>query len=477
MKKSIVRLLTALVLGILLSLLSVSLVFAAAAECGESAPDAPASSAESGDVCEPNEVATPTDADSPLDTSTAEASESETAEAGERAGENEASSPVSVEDAVPAENGEQGTGEAGSDEDGPGEASHDQSLEQEGAGAEGADEVTLEDPAGEAEEGSEPLVPSTPEDVSVVVLDENGDALPLATQEAADILAVPDPQFCPAGLSFGDLGCGPVRETIGDAIADAKAADVAGTVFVEAGTYVEDVSILLFTNDLTLVGLMGSGSTFIDGFLLIEENTADIGVHGFSIFDPDGGVAVDANNNAGTLTLADVVASNGGDDGIVVTGDDGHEGDVVLVDVVANGNGGNGAGVFAQGSVDVRSSSFDDNSEIGLLVVSSEGVTLEHVDANNNGDAGVVVDAEGNISVYGGDFEGNYFSGLALFSDARVRVKKVGATNNGQSRNDSSCDPEFDFCGGAGAFIGLADRVYVEYSQFNNNASRHLQLR
>ena len=44
-------------------------------------------------------------------------------------------------------------------------------------------------------------------DTDVVVVDETGEVVPLATQEAAEIIASSDPVWCPAGKKPGDAGC------------------------------------------------------------------------------------------------------------------------------------------------------------------------------------------------------------------------------------------------------------------------------
>jgi hypothetical protein len=51
------------------------------------------------------------------------------------------------------------------------------------------------------------ILQSLPEDTSVIVLNENGEPEPLASQTAAEIIAEGDPVWCPAGAVPGDLGC------------------------------------------------------------------------------------------------------------------------------------------------------------------------------------------------------------------------------------------------------------------------------
>ena len=57
------------------------------------------------------------------------------------------------------------------------------------------------------EAAPENLAAAIPEGTDVVVLDENGNALPLASTEAAEIIATGDPMWCPDGVAPGGAGC------------------------------------------------------------------------------------------------------------------------------------------------------------------------------------------------------------------------------------------------------------------------------
>jgi hypothetical protein len=88
-------------------------------------------------------------------------------------------------------------------------------------------------------------------DAGAVLVDANGDPIPLVTNQAVDLLTAPDPQFCPDGGG----ACSPNRTTIVAAIADALAAGTPGTINIQTGTYNEaSIVITGFTNALTLQG-------------------------------------------------------------------------------------------------------------------------------------------------------------------------------------------------------------------------------
>jgi hypothetical protein len=106
-----------------------------------------------------------------------------------------------TEEAAPAE-GEASTEEAAdvqSTEEAPPAEGEAQSTE-EAPPAEG--EVSTEEAAPAEEETPDPeasILSQVPENTAVTVLDENGEAQPLATQAAAEAISTSDPIWCPAG--------------------------------------------------------------------------------------------------------------------------------------------------------------------------------------------------------------------------------------------------------------------------------------
>ncbi|MGA7606052.1 MAG: right-handed parallel beta-helix repeat-containing protein, partial [Anaerolineales bacterium] len=153
--------------------------------------------------------------------------------------------------------------------------------------------------------GSEASTVAALADSGSVLTDQNGNSIPLASTQAAEILgqSQPDPVVCPAGSANASApGCKPGYTTITSAIAAASAGSV---IFVESGTYTEQVVI---NESLSLIGA-GSTSTIIqapsilatdpDGYqdlVLIEGSATVVNISGFTISGP-GPSGCDSINN------------------------------------------------------------------------------------------------------------------------------------------------------------------------------------
>ncbi|MBL8100280.1 MAG: hypothetical protein JNK81_13945, partial [Anaerolineales bacterium] len=60
------------------------------------------------------------------------------------------------------------------------------------------------------------IIETLPADTTLVVVDENGEALPLASEEAAETIELADPRWCPVGVAPGGAGCSPVFASFND---------------------------------------------------------------------------------------------------------------------------------------------------------------------------------------------------------------------------------------------------------------------
>lgn len=79
------------------------------------------------------------------------------------------------------------------------------------------------------------LFSQIPEETDVVVLDENGESLPLVSSEALDIILETDPMWCPAGVLPGGPGCttnfSSIALLINNMISNTNAYDQAGVIY------------------------------------------------------------------------------------------------------------------------------------------------------------------------------------------------------------------------------------------------------
>jgi hypothetical protein len=331
-----------------------------------------------------------------------------------------------------------------------------------------ADEPAAEEPAPAEEPAAveeaaavAEVLEQLPEDTELVVLDEGGEALPLATEEAAEVLAAPDPYFTVGGTLYqftaadcdpdtaGDQGCStPIQAAI-DYLAGLDATPDDGTIYVEAGTYNEGISIdggwWSSLGDLWLMGA-GSGSTMVNGYLKVDNVTNAFTVQGFTF---TGYVGLESEGDVG---MYDVVVDGANTDGGIYIDS---QGNVELGNVSSIQSGWNGADVEVDGDITIWDSSFNDNTDTGLGAYSYGGsVTLDGVTASGNGYSGADVEAEGDIYIWDSSFTDNTDTGLEAYSDdGSLTLNRVIASMNG----------------GRGAYVGADGDVQVFDSIFNLN--------
>lgn len=279
----------------------------------------------------------------------------------------------------------------------------------------------------------------------------------------------------------------------------AGAAPDDGNIYVEAGTYTEDVAINGLTgwnsgaNTPAYLGIIGagSGSTTLDGAFVITDMNG-FTLSGFAVQDADasGNVAsISTHDNTGTLELSDIVVVsvdpgvNPTDhigDGIYVID---HAGDILLTGVDSSNNSETGAWLdnrAGTGSVSIDSSTFNSNGSIGFTVQSNGNINLMTVVGNGNlrgnsvdncNATGLACIGTGNISVSSSVFNNNgvpdvitpHARGLVASSNGDIHLSNVTANSN----NDN----------GAlliNYFEGSTGDVLVESSQFNENGQGEL---
>jgi hypothetical protein len=219
-------------------------------------------------------------------------------------------------------------------------------------------------PAEETDTPVSEILTQVPESTEVVVLDENGDSVPLASEAAAEIVEVVDPMWCPEGVLPGGAGC---------------------------TTNFASISALI-TNMVTTTG-----------------NYAQNGVIYFT-----------ANPGSGTFNL-NPTTLHGGDfetlNDFNLTLQGGWNGDSVAPSFSGQTNFGSSPITIGTsvnpwvGNITLNDITFTGASQTSLAVYTTSGnITLNNVDVNNQGNGNntaLLSSSSGNIIATNGTFDGN----------------------------------------------------------------------
>jgi hypothetical protein len=252
--------------------------------------------------------------------------------------------------------------------------------------------------------------------IEIVVADEAGEPLPLASGAAAESLATGDPMWCPAGvtpLSGPEIwtgGCSPDYSTFGELVSWLYSNDPnkAGVIWIErdfvsgSGGWYLDPEIAPLENlpnfNLTIKGGWVGSGTGID-------------ITSPSVFN---GATLEIKNWIGDITLSDIVFTNiVGETSTALSVQTAGKITLTRVEVVDNAGSGvsldNAAGTK---DVIVAASTFEENDGgDGLSVISQGLVTLNNIDASFNGGSGTSIN---NVSV---TLKGITLLGVNVFSE------------------------------------------------------------
>lgn len=296
------------------------------------------------------------------------------------------------------------------------------------------------DPAAEQPLTLPEVLEQAPEGTEVVVVNEDGEVEPLATEAAAEIIATGDPVWCPEGQvpTPGLNGCTPSYGNMADLVTELStdAYSGNGTIWVESSYNGNDDSEVTLNgatlNTLANLTLQGGWSGVSGDTTVGAASTFDVALN---IINWTGSVTIDnisitANDTSAALT-------------VVTTGD------IVVVDTAVNGNtNGSGADLdtcqydpgtglcTGTGSITVTDSQFNTNNSNGLVTDSGGATTLTNVQADGNGLNGAYItgvddDGTGDVSVTGGSFSNNNNgTGIDVLSDGNVTLTNVTADNN-----------------------------------------------
>ncbi|MBL8090747.1 MAG: hypothetical protein JNJ43_10485, partial [Anaerolineales bacterium] len=291
----------------------------------------------------------------------------------------------------------------------------------------------------------QPILEQLPENTEIIVLDEDGEAIPLATQEAQQTIIIGDPVWCPATVASptpGLNGCTGSYGTFAALLADPILTAVSvsgvgpttnGVIWIASNYNGADNSVItidggVFTamNDfaLTLKGGWCDG-TDMTCVGLIDPTKP-------STFD----VRLQILNWNNTVTINDIIIDTATGDGLTVT----TTGNIVLKNVQSNNNTGRGATLdnsTGAGNVTITNSKFNNNGgAAGLTVISKGTITIKDLTANDNTNYGANLDNDSattakTVTLSGSNtFNANGSVGLFISSVGAITVNNISANNN-----------------------------------------------
>ncbi len=264
------------------------------------------------------------------------------------------------------------------------------------------------------------VLEQVPEGTELVIVNDEGEAEPLASLEAAEILVEGDPVWCPEGQvpTPGANGCTASHAGFDDLIVDLTGGTYSGdgVIWVESSYDAnEDNAAIVFDGtsgnlaNLSNVSVLGgwngtSGSTSLDPTnpsLLDDSLIFNNWTGAVSILNLDFQTADGTNGSLVVETEGDISLNN-------VSVDNNTLGPGASLDNCLDG----GPGCTGTGDITITDSEFTNNDEDGLVVTSAGDVLITNVTADNNNNDGITLDT-------------------GLVPDADVKIKDSTASNNG----------------------------------------------
>jgi len=323
------------------------------------------------------------------------------------------------------------------------------------------------------------MLNQAPDNTQIVVLDQNGDALPLTSQDALDTILETDPMWCPAGVLPGGPGCtinfGSIGALISNMVSNTASYTQNGIIYftsVAGGSLTLTTSTLtggdfntLSSFNLTLQGgwngSNGAAATFT-GQTDFANNAITIGTSGnpwvgnitlnnftFSSGDQS---QVNIFTTSGNITLSNVDVLNH-QNGTAITSINSTSGNITVQNgSTFDGNGSDSQGFFATtgtGSITISDTAFTDvakpnNATNDSATLSAPNVTLTNVTATGN--------------------DGN---GITINNANLVTLNNVTASNNGTERGAAGLSGN----DGSGVLVNgnAGSSVIIIGGTFNNN--------
>jgi len=319
-----------------------------------------------------------------------------------------------------------------------------------------ATEVPVEPAAAAEEPALEPaaILAEIPESTDLVVLDETGDPLSLATEEAAAAFIAGDPTWCPGTVLPGNASCitGDDPTSMNSLLTKLDAVDAtgAGTIYIaydynssaDSDFSLIDGANLAGLTDLTLQGGYGAPPleprdpepiSLLDTLRINWDSGSN---NNLTINDLAFGYELGVDGVAGDLTLNNVEVGFANQAYILDV-----DGTVRVADSDFHNNNYEGLVIRTAGDVEITDSSFNNNQSYGasgLVMAYYAGsdpmnVTLNNVTATGNSFEGVWAVSHGDMVLNGGDFSHNGRRGLRLLvlNDNDLTLNNVLIEGNG----------------------------------------------
>ncbi|HSB02881.1 MAG TPA: right-handed parallel beta-helix repeat-containing protein [Anaerolineales bacterium] len=298
-----------------------------------------------------------------------------------------------------------------------------------------------------------------PAETEVVVLDESGEVVPLATQEAAEIITGGDPMWCPAGAAVVTADCVNAA-TVTALLPLLNSQDQNGIIYFTSSYTINDVTFdgtntnldQLADNSLTLQGGW-DGVTTVGSTIAYAWGSAFSG--GISITNWNAQIAINEITTP-TITISDVTISNASGNGISITKS--YHSDIVIDHVTITGlqNQGDALAVVGAGNITITDSQFHSNSGSGLSSDHNNDVTVVNSSFNSNG-LGLYSWNSGDITITNSQFNNNG-AGLVGYDSGVTTITDSQFNNNSQS----------------GFEVDDNGAITITNSQFNNNGENGL---
>lgn len=331
------------------------------------------------------------------------------------------------------------------------------------------------------------ILDQLPQDTELVVLNENGEVLPLASQTAADAIMTGDPVWCPSTLAAptpGANGCTASYTSLQALLSYLNANQPAmdGTIWIEssynssvndsvAGFSIHGASFTTMRDyALTIQGgwdgvsgssAIGSPSLFVNDYLFISSWNNAVTINNISI---SGSFGIEVSTT-GDINLNHVTSANNSYGAALdncalsisfCTG----SGNISLNNVTFNNNTSNGAQALSNGNVSVTNITANNNGNIGLVVnnetftTGANNVTIGgNNQFNSNASTGMLVYSSGNVSIGGSQMNNNGLYGLYASAAGNMTLNNITANENG----------------GTGVYFDSGDHVTASGISASNN--------